>query len=272
MDFPLVTYLLFSSSVECIFIQSYDLLSLPASEKEISDLIPLSGLFVLHFPPFLAVWFINSFWLSLVCLLIPSSWSIDLLMLLIHTEKYKCVYLLGEWIKQHIFFTCFPQASALCYIPITAILILESVVYTGCVSLPNSHLFLNFCNLTSYYPTIEFPPLVTSYLPWIFVPFLSILLDFLLHWVLLTTGADTLENICLAFTASFCLDSSFSDLFSFLSDFSCHSISICSYFLPHAYMSSLYFHILLRQCLFFKILIFISLLDISIGVLQICQI
>lgn len=172
--------------------------------------------------------------------------------------------MLGEWIKQHIFFTCFPQASALCYVPITAILILESVVYTGCVSLPNSHLFLNFYNLTSYYHTIEFPLLVTSYLPWIFVPFLSILLDFLLHWVLLTTGADTLENICLAFTASFCLDSSFSDLFSFLSDFSCHSISIPSYFLPHAYMSSLYFHILLRQCLFFKILIFISLLDISI--------
>lgn len=128
----------------------------------------------------------------------------------------------------------FPQASALWYFPIIAILLLERVVYTGCVSLPNSQLFLNFCNLTSYHHTVGFPLLVTNYLPSIFVPFLLILLDFLLHVILLTTGADTLENlfVWLSQHHSVLILPSFSDPFSFHSNFSYYSISITSDFSP----------------------------------------
>lgn len=56
-----------------------------------------------------------------------------------------------------------PRAPSISYFPIIATL--ERVVHAGCISLPDSHLFLNFCNLTSYQQAVEFPFVLTNYLP-----------------------------------------------------------------------------------------------------------
>ena len=127
----------------------------------------------LSFSAFSRIWLIHSFWLSSVYLYSFLPFGLESSSSHSHTLKSINVYLLGEWMNQQVFFSPWvPSSSAPSDFPFIAIL--ERVVCTCCVGLPNSHLFLNFWNLTYYY-AVEFPLVVISSLPNIYS--LSKLLD-----------------------------------------------------------------------------------------------
>ena len=98
MDFSLVTCLLSSPCIICIFLWSSWLRSSPSSGKEISDPIPLPGLLILHFLSFLGFDSYIPFVIFSLSLLILSPWSRELLISLIHIEKYECVFV--GWVNE----------------------------------------------------------------------------------------------------------------------------------------------------------------------------
>lgn len=142
--FSLVTYLLFSPSIKCISV--FIMISLPSCLRE-RNVRPDTSTRTLE-PSFLTF----SRTLTHKFLLVIFSFSTNSFPLVCifshlthtHWKIYMSIcWLLTEWISRSFLNPGFSQTSSFCYFPIIAVLV--RVVYTGCVSLPSSHLFLNLC-------------------------------------------------------------------------------------------------------------------------------
>ena len=176
-------------------------------------------------PPFSAfsrIWLIHSFWY--LQFIFPR--GLESSSSHTHWKVWMCICWVSEWISRSSLAPGSPQASAPSDFPVIAIL--ERVVYTCCVSIPNSHLLLNFCILTYYY-AVEFPLVVINYLPNIYS--LSKLLDSTWYPATFDTadhsGWRVRESLFVwLFYHSILILLSVSNPFSFLSNFSYCSIPI----------------------------------------------